>query len=85
MCEAAAARIPAELGTSLQNFELGIVVLLIALVAAFDVASIRRLHSVTLGAGATVIVFMLLRMPLARTEMWRAFGRWAMSLLGTPA
>ena len=47
----------------------------------WDLASRGRLHPVTLGGGAALIVVQPLRMMLGGTDAWLAFAGWAVSLV----
>ena len=56
--------------------------LFLAPLAVWDLASRGRLHAVTLWGGLALIATLLLRMPLASTQAWQGFARWAVGLLG---
>jgi hypothetical protein len=61
-------------------FELVTCLFLVPL-AAWDLASRRRLHPVTLWGGLALVATLLLRLPLASTEAWQGFARWAVRLV----
>jgi len=56
--------------------------LFIVALGAWDLASRRRLHPVTLWGGLAIVVSQPLRLVLSGTEGWLAFARWAVGLLG---
>ncbi len=51
-------------------------------IIAWDLARRGRLHAVTLWGGLALIAVMLLRFPLASTDAWQGFARWAVGLMG---
>jgi uncharacterized membrane protein YozB (DUF420 family) len=65
----------------LSTFALVTCLFLVPLVA-WDLASRGRLHPVTLWGGLALIATLLLRLPLASTEAWQGFARWAVGLVG---
>jgi len=87
MIEAAVARWPFDLiaqpspAPGLGTFELVTCLFLLPLVA-WDLVSRGRLHPVTLWGGLALVATLLLRMPLASTQAWQGFARWAVGLVG---
>ena len=87
MIEAAVARWPFDFIAQpspvpgLGTFELVICLFLLPLVA-WDLVSRGRLHPVTLWGGLALVATLLLRMPLASTQAWQGFARWAVGLVG---
>jgi hypothetical protein len=87
MIEAAVARWPFDFIAQpspvpgLGTFELVTCLFLLPLVA-WDLASRGRLHAVTLWGGLALVATLLLRMPLASTQAWQGFARWAVGLVG---
>ncbi len=55
--------------------------LFVAPLVAWDLATRGRLHAVTLWGGLALVAAFLLRMPLAATDAWQGFARWAVGLL----
>jgi FtsH-binding integral membrane protein len=80
LLEAAVARIPLMFRLDLPFFEAYVVTALVALLAAWDLISMRRLHKVTLWAGLALVVFLFVRVPLGMTDAWQAFALWLMRL-----
>lgn len=80
LLEAAVARIPLMFRLDLPFFESYVVVAFVALLAAWDLISMRRLHKVTIWGGLALIVFLFVRIPLAQTDAWQAFALWLMRL-----
>lgn len=80
LLEAAVARIPLMFRLDLPFFEAYVVSALVALLAVWDLTSLRRLHNVTLWAGLVLIVFLFVRIPLAETDAWQTFALWLMRL-----
>jgi uncharacterized membrane protein YozB (DUF420 family) len=86
MIEAAVARWPFALMVQpspvpgMGMFELTTSLFLAPLVA-WDLATRGRLHAVTLWGGLALVAAFLLRMPLAATDAWQGFARWAVGLL----
>jgi hypothetical protein len=64
-----------------QVWELVTCLFLVPLVL-WDLASRGRVHAVTLWGGLALIATLLLRLPLASTEAWQEFARWAVRLAG---
>lgn len=87
MIEAAVARWPfgfmepPSLVPGMQMWELVTCLFLLPLVL-WDLASRGRLHAVTLWGGLALVATLLLRLPLASTEAWQGFARWAVRLVG---
>ena len=87
MIEAAVARWPFDFMVQpspvpgLGMFELVTCLFLVPL-AIWDLASRGRLHAVTLWGGLALVATLLLRLPLASTEAWQGFARWAVGLAG---
>jgi len=87
MIEAAVARWPFDFIAQpspvpgLGTFELVTCLFLLPLVA-WDLVSRGRLHPVTLWGGLALVATLLLRMPLASTQAWQGFARWAVGLVG---
>jgi uncharacterized membrane protein YozB (DUF420 family) len=63
------------------TFELVTSLFLLPLVA-WDLVSRGRLHRVTLWGGLALVATLLLRLPLASTQAWQGFARWAVGLVG---
>jgi hypothetical protein len=55
--------------------------LFVAPLLVWDLATRGRVHAVTLWGGLALVATMLLRMPLAATDAWQGFARWAVGLL----
>ena len=87
MIEAAVARWPFDFMTQpspvpgLGMFELVTCLFLVPLIA-WDLVSRGRLHAVTLWGGLALVATLLLRLPLASTQAWQGFARWAVGLAG---
>ena len=85
--EAAVARWPLEfiMSASSPIPGLGMTELLTCLflvpIVAWDLASRGRVHAVTLWGGLALVAAMALRLPLASTDAWQAFARWAVGLV----
>jgi len=58
---------------------IGVVVLFLALLAAFDLWSRRRIHRVTVSAGLFLGVSQLVMIPIGRTALWQQFASAALS------
>lgn len=86
MVEAAVARWPLAFMAQpspvpgLLVFELTTCLFLVPLLA-WDLATRGRLHAVTLWGGLALVATLLLRMPLAATDAWQGFARWAVRLV----
>jgi hypothetical protein len=52
----------------------------LVLLAAYDFWSTRKIHRVTLCAGALLILVQQLRLPLSTTSAWHCFAQWILSL-----
>lgn len=65
----------------MQVWELVTCLFLVPLVI-WDLVSRGRLHAVTLWGGLALLATLLLRLPLASTEAWQGFARWAVRLVG---
>ena len=53
---------------------------LLAMVAAFDLVSMRRIHPATLVGSLWVVGVQLLSLPLSQTPAWHAFANWSRSI-----
>ena len=78
LTDAAFARWPIFIGHLNEAFLASYV--LIALLAAYDLWSTRRIHRATLWAGALVIFVHQVSLPIGRTVAWHAFATWAQPL-----
>jgi hypothetical protein len=56
--------------------------LFVLALGAWDLATRRRLHPVTLWGGLALVLSQPLRLVLSGTDAWMAFARWAVGLLG---
>lgn len=85
MLEAAVARWPVE-GMALPSPVPGLGVwelvtcLFLVPIVVWDLASRGRVHAVTLWGGLALVGVLLVRMPLASTDAWQGFARWAVGL-----
>ena len=52
----------------------------LALLIAYDLFSIRKLHLATIGAGAFLIFVQQIRLPIGKTAAWHAFAAWVQSV-----
>jgi hypothetical protein len=58
---------------------MGFMIGLLAMVAAYDLLSLRKLHPATALAGAWVISVELMSVPLSNTTAWHTFAAWSRS------
>jgi hypothetical protein len=57
-----------------------VVYLFLLMLVGYDLWSIRKVHRVTLWAGAFLIVVQQIRVPIGKTAAWHAFAAWAVSM-----
>lgn len=81
LLEAAMVRIPLTFGWDGLNFELYLTLSILAVMLAWEIATQRRPHLVTLIGGGAWIAFMYVRLPLGETAAWQALAGWAMPLV----